>query len=148
MSGERFRRARELVELSQGQVATYADTGQGYLSDIELGKRWPSTWTLLQKLAAQYKVSADYLLGLTDDPDPVHTENRAAEAALLAALRPGERGEIEHLLRLALRMPSEAREALLYIAEALAGREAGPTPAEIVRGMREREGKGETPENG
>lgn len=103
---------------------------------------------MLQKLAAQYKVSADYLLGLTDDPDPVHTENRAAEAALLAALRPGERGEIEHLLRLALRMPSEAREALLYIAEALAGREAGPTPAEIVRGMREREGKGETPENG
>ncbi len=68
--GDRFKKARDRVGLSQGQVAEYAETGQGYLSNIELNKRWPSTWELLEKLARQYKTSTDYLLGLTDDPKP------------------------------------------------------------------------------
>jgi transcriptional regulator with XRE-family HTH domain len=68
--GDRFKKARDRVGLSQGQVAEYAETGQGYLSNIELNKRWPSTWGLLEKLARQYKTSTDYLLGLTDDPKP------------------------------------------------------------------------------
>lgn len=68
--GERFKLARERAELSQGQVAEYAETSQSYLSDIELNKRWPSTWSLLQRLAELCRVPTDYLLGLTDDPSP------------------------------------------------------------------------------
>lgn len=63
-AGDKFRIARERAGLSQGQVAQYAETGQGYISDIELNKRWPSTWDLLRKLALRYRVSADYLLDI------------------------------------------------------------------------------------
>lgn len=79
--GERFRKARENADLSQGQVALYAETGQGYLSDLESGKRWPSTWTLLTRLSEQYQVSTDYLLGLTDNPLP-RTDTPIPDAVL------------------------------------------------------------------
>lgn len=72
--GERFKLARERAGLSQGQVAEYAETSQSYLSDIELNKRWPSTWSLLQRLAELCRVPTDYLLGLTDDPSPRRDE--------------------------------------------------------------------------
>lgn len=66
--GERFRRARERAGLTQGQVATYAETMQGYLSQIERDQRWPTTWHLIERLATLYQVSIDYLFGLVDDP--------------------------------------------------------------------------------
>lgn len=66
--GKRFREAREAIDLSQGQVAEYGKTSQSYLSAIEGDKRWPSTWELLKRLASKYNVSADYLLGLIDEP--------------------------------------------------------------------------------
>ncbi len=78
--GERFRRAREEAGLSQGQVAEYVETGQGYISDIELDKRWPSTWTLVTKLALRYRVSLDWLFGLTDDPRPAEKRSWTPES--------------------------------------------------------------------
>ncbi len=137
MSGERFRHARERADLSQGQVAVYASTGQGYLSDLELGKRWPSTWTLLKKLAVEYRVSADYLLGLTDNPSPWAERDASDAPQPGAALAP--QGEIAQLVTLAQRMSDELRYALLTVAEALAGVEDGPTPREIARQMRAHE---------
>lgn len=128
MSGERFRKAREKVDLSQGQVAAYAETGQGYLSDIELGKRWPSTWTLLRKLAGQYKVSTDYLLGLTDDPDPLRAENRAQEAALLAQLPGPERAIVRALLLVLARETPGERQFTLEVIERL----LLPAPPHII----------------
>lgn len=68
--GDRFKKARDRAGLSQGQVAEYAETAQGYISDIEHDKRSPGGWSLLAQLATKYKTSTDYLLGLTDDPRP------------------------------------------------------------------------------
>jgi transcriptional regulator with XRE-family HTH domain len=95
--GDKFRIARERVGLSQGQVAEYAETAQGYISGIENNKRWPSTWTLLQKLALRYRVSADFLLGIgrnvslegqaaSELIDALPPEKRAAAVALLQAI--------------------------------------------------------------
>ena len=52
---------------------------------MENGKAGPSL-DLLTRLAKCYRTTADYLLGLTDDPDPVRAANREKEAALLAQL--------------------------------------------------------------
>ena len=57
---------------------------------MENGKAGPSL-DLLTRLAKYYRTTADYLLGLTDDPDPVRAANREQEAALLAQL-PGTSG--------------------------------------------------------
>jgi transcriptional regulator with XRE-family HTH domain len=94
-SGEKFRLARERAGLSQGQVAQYAETGQGYISDIELNKRWPSTWELLKKLALRYRVSADFLLDIGRN---VSLEGQAA-SDLIDSLPPEKRGSAVELLR-------------------------------------------------
>lgn len=128
MSGERFRKAREKVDLSQGQVAVYAETGQSYLSNIELGKRWPSTWTLLSKLANRYQVSTDYLLGLSDDPTPQRAENRAQEEALLAQLPGHERAIVRALLLVLAKETPAEREFTLEVIERL----LLPAPPHII----------------
>ena len=66
--GERLREQRERNGLTLGQVAEYDGLTRQYLSNLELGRNEPSVWPLLAKLARRYNVSADYLLGLTDDP--------------------------------------------------------------------------------
>lgn len=95
--GDKFRMARERAGLSQGQVAKYAETAQGYISGIENNNRWPSTWELLKKLALRYRVSADYLLDIgrnvslegqaaSDLIDSLPVEKRAATVAVLRAM--------------------------------------------------------------
>ena len=86
--GESFKIAREQAGLSQGQAAEYGGTSQGYLSNVERGTRWPSTWKLIGQLAKLYKVSTDYLLGLTHDPTPAE---RASEIQVLFNRLPSER---------------------------------------------------------
>ena len=103
--GDRFRAARERAGLSQGQVAAYAQTGQGYISDIEHDKRWPSTWTLLIKLADKYGVSVDYLVGNTDDPRK--PDGRAVSREALQAIE------------LVNSVPAEQREAVLAVLQAV-----------------------------
>jgi transcriptional regulator with XRE-family HTH domain len=70
-TGERFKTAREDISgKTQGEAALYAKVGQGYLSDIENNKRWPSAWKPLERLARYYGVSIDYLFGISDNPRP------------------------------------------------------------------------------
>ncbi|GIK73836.1 MAG: hypothetical protein BroJett021_28240 [Chloroflexota bacterium] len=66
--GQRLREVREQTGLSLGQVAQYEEIGRQYLSKLELGTNNPPAWELLRRLARRYHVSADYLLGLVDDP--------------------------------------------------------------------------------
>lgn len=89
--GERLRERRQQIGLSLGQVGEYEGLTPQYLSDLERGRNQPNVWSLLTKLAKRYRTTTDYLLGLTDDPDPVRAENRAQEAALLAQLPGHER---------------------------------------------------------
>jgi transcriptional regulator with XRE-family HTH domain len=66
--GDRLRHARkDIAGLSLGQVEAYEGLLPSHLSEMEKGKKNPTTETI-RRLASRYAVSADYLLGLTDDP--------------------------------------------------------------------------------
>lgn len=66
--GERLRERRQDTGLTLGQVGEYEGVTPQYLSDLERGRNQPNTWELLRRLARRYHTSADYLLGLVDDP--------------------------------------------------------------------------------
>ena len=69
MFGERFRRLRKAKGEAQTAIAQALGVTVTQISDMENGK----TMTTLEKLTIicqHYHVSADYLLGLTDDPAP------------------------------------------------------------------------------
>jgi len=60
--------ARKYKKLSQEALAKRADMSPGAISHFETGKRKPSLDNL-RKLADALKVTADFLLGRTDDMD-------------------------------------------------------------------------------
>ena len=63
----RIRNLREDRDLKQRELADYLNCSQQVYSNYELGQRdIPSE--LLIRLSRFYKVSVDYILGLTDDP--------------------------------------------------------------------------------
>lgn len=67
-----YRRIRDLREdhdLTQRQMAEMLRCSQQVYSNYELGQRDIPTEVLI-RLARFYRVSADYLLGMTDDPRP------------------------------------------------------------------------------
>lgn len=65
----RIRDLREDNDLTQKQVADYLNIKQNTYSQYETGARQIPTDTL-KALAAFYKTSTDYLLGLTDSRMP------------------------------------------------------------------------------
>lgn len=96
--GSRLRERREHIKLSLGQVAEYEQIGRQYLSKLELGVNEPPTWPLLAQLARRYNTSADYLLGLTDDPSPCRDEPLPEVARdvieIMLGLSEGRRAEL------------------------------------------------------
>jgi transcriptional regulator with XRE-family HTH domain len=65
--GERLREVREKKGLSQRELCALSGLEEAQLSRYENGKMGPSL-KYLETLAQHLDVSADYLLGLTDDP--------------------------------------------------------------------------------
>lgn len=104
-TGERLRRQRERVALTLGQVAEYEGVSKTYLSALEREVNSPNVWPLLARLAERYRTSADYLLGLSDDPSPRRGE------ALPEALR--------EVLELAVQWPDARQQELLAHAKVL-----------------------------
>jgi len=66
---ERLKRLREEFEYSQADVAQAINLTQRSYSYYETGQRMMPPQVLIS-LACLYRTSADYLLGLTDDPRP------------------------------------------------------------------------------
>ena len=66
---QRIRDLREDLDLSQAQIAKALNCSQQAYSNYELGQRVISP-DILIKLAQFYHTSVDYLLGLTNVPDP------------------------------------------------------------------------------
>ena len=90
---------REAAGYTQGQVSVTEDITPQYLSKLENGINDPSVWHLLKKLTRKYKTSADYLLGIVDDPAPAAGLQRqpqeiAAAVDLLAAATEAKRAEM------------------------------------------------------
>ena len=67
----RFKDLREDRDLSQADIAKVIKTTQQQYSKIEIGKSDISGEKLIL-LAEFYNVTTDYLLGLTNDPRPLH----------------------------------------------------------------------------
>ncbi len=73
----RIRAMREDRDLKQKEIAEAIGITQRKYSYLETGvQQW--TDELLVRLAAYYGTSVDYLLGLTDDPDP-YRKSRSKE---------------------------------------------------------------------
>lgn len=62
----RIRDLREDRDLKQREVAQFLNCSQQVYSNYELGQRDIPTETLI-RLSLLYKVSVDYILGLTDE---------------------------------------------------------------------------------
>lgn len=65
----RLRDCRKKCGLTQREAAIYSDITEHAYQNYELGAREPKV-SILMKLAKLYKVSLDYLVGLTDCPEP------------------------------------------------------------------------------
>lgn len=66
---ERLKKLREFEKINQTELAKELGISQNTYSQYETGARQPSLEMLI-KLAEFYFVSTDYILGLTDNPEP------------------------------------------------------------------------------
>ena len=69
MYWERMKELRESCEIKQQVIAKHLDIAQNTYSQYENGKR-EIPIDILIKICKYYKVSADYILGLTDKKKP------------------------------------------------------------------------------
>ena len=67
--GQRLREARTRNKETQQDLAEYLGSAKNSISEMENGKR-TTTAEKIALICEHYKISADYLLGLRDDPMP------------------------------------------------------------------------------
>ncbi len=67
--GQRLKEVRTSHKETQQDLADYLDSAKNSISEIESGKR-TTTAEKIALICEHYKISADYLLGLSDDPAP------------------------------------------------------------------------------
>ena len=78
--GNRIKQLRQQANLTQSQLAKILNVSPALISAYELGDRKPSL-EILVSLAATFKVSTDYLLGLKS-PQPLVLDGLSPEHAL------------------------------------------------------------------
>ena len=76
--GERLQKQRQLLKLSQKEVAIAIGTSPSIISNYESSERVPSVENLMS-LANLYKCSVDYLLGIEKNNNAIDTSNLNAE---------------------------------------------------------------------
>lgn len=96
--GARLRKLREGRRLTGRAAAQYLGISGAHVSDMESGKSSPSL-DMLARLVAFYRTSADYILGIIDDPAPAASlhrwhPNATAAAELIQAASPAKRAEM------------------------------------------------------
>ena len=91
MRADRLRDLRTQRGFSQEQLARLADVGHQQVWRYESGNTMPSA-EIVARIARALGTSADYLLGLSDDPSPqeVRGDLSPDEEALIAAWRRGD----------------------------------------------------------
>lgn len=80
--GERIKYRREMLGLTQRELAAKVGLTHGAIALYELGKREPDLQTL-QRIAAALNTTMSYLLGETDDPEPIRVREEAAHDSRL-----------------------------------------------------------------
>lgn len=98
--GLRLKRLRVQKELNTKTVAKRLGLEETHINTYEQGVMIPSK-NIVGRLACFYNVSPDYLLGLTDDPDPLDNPNDDPTLILareIEYLPPKERQAMEAML--------------------------------------------------
>jgi len=72
--GQRISELRESQKLTQGELSSRLGITRASLSHYETGRRVPDYETI-KKIADFFRVSVDYLIGRTEDPEPTVNEN-------------------------------------------------------------------------
>ena len=67
--GQRLKAIRKEKKETQDDLALVLDVGKSHISEMERGNR-TTTAEKIALICEHYRVSADYLLGLSDDPSP------------------------------------------------------------------------------
>jgi transcriptional regulator with XRE-family HTH domain len=80
--GERIRKRRQELGISQRELAHRLGARYATLSDLERGVREEMTIALLRKLARALGVTSDWLIGMYEDEDP---ESKPDGVALVGA---------------------------------------------------------------
>lgn len=107
---ERYKRARKAAGLSQDGAARAIGCSKGTVQTWESGDRVPGEARLIVGAARAYGVSADYLLGLTDDPAPHQGRDAGATSPDAEAAPEPESLEDARQLRGAKRLAAGAAE--------------------------------------
>ena len=103
MYGERLRLLRKAHRLTMEEVGKRLGIAKSSYAGYENETRQPPL-EKLQKLAEMYNVSTDYILGLTDDPDPKRDRRNVREFLMKKHLhwdgRPLSEEELEPIRKL------------------------------------------------
>ena len=67
--GQRLLEARKRHKETQEQLAAVLGVGKSQISEMETGKH-STTAEKIVLICEHYQISSDYLLGLSDDPEP------------------------------------------------------------------------------
>ena len=67
--GQRLKEVRKKNRETQDDLALVLDVGKSHVSEMERGNR-TTTAEKIALICEHYRISADYLLGLSDDPQP------------------------------------------------------------------------------
>lgn len=111
--GKRIRILRQDLDLNQVELVTALEkhgiaVGRSYISELERSDKVPSG-TVLAGLARVLGTTTDYLLLLTDDPNPPHEQEEQHIEDALA----------RELLAVYMTLAADKKAMLLYLAKAL-----------------------------
>jgi transcriptional regulator with XRE-family HTH domain len=79
--GERLRQRRKDRQLSQQELAARMQIPQGWISELENGKRPHVEADTIYRFCRALNCTSDYLVGLSDDPTPRKKRPRSRTAA-------------------------------------------------------------------
>ena len=106
MIGQRIKKRRDELRLTPRDIKSITGIGSGHLSEMETGKKLPSTPTLI-KLSEVLHCSIDWiLLGETCFCEPLKTTPSVRESEfsfLFNKLSPGDQEEVLEIIRLKIR---------------------------------------------
>ena len=74
---ERLRACRKQGKYTQREVSIYCDMTEKAYQNYEVGRQEPKL-SIIMRIAEFYKVSIDYLVGLTDDPTPYPRKDKSS----------------------------------------------------------------------
>jgi len=117
--GDRLRRLREEQGVTQEQLGKVLNVKKAAVSKYETGYTVPDADTL-KKLADFFNVSADYLLGRTDDPRPEKDDQHVNDDDALEYLDElHKRPEMKTLFQVGRKATKEDIETAITFIEAL-----------------------------